>query len=109
MSYRIYLTQDALQDLEELDEYIAVSDSAAKADYVLRRLETALQRLADSPERGSRPRELLELGISEYRQVCFKPYRLIYTVRGKDVYVLLIADSRRDLESLLQRRLLNTE
>ena len=108
MTYRIYLTKDALQDLEELDDYLAASDSDSKADYVLGKIEAALQRLADSPERGSRPRELLELGIGEYRQVFFKPYRIIYTVRGKDIYVMLIADGRRDLESLLQRRLLNT-
>ena len=58
------------------------------------------------PERGNYPRELLDLGIKDFRQVFFKPYRLIYRVMGRDVVVLVIADGRRDLQSLLARRLL---
>ena len=60
MSYQVFLTRDAVTDLEELDEFLAVSDSDAKADYVLNKIETILQRLSESPERGTRPRELLE-------------------------------------------------
>ena len=44
--------------------------------------------------------------IKDYRQVFFKPYRLIYRVMGRDVVVLVIADGRRDMQSLLTRRLL---
>jgi len=106
MSYQVLLTRDAVRDLEELYEFLTASDSNAKADYVLDKIEAVLQGLSESPERGTRPRELLALGVGEYRQVYFKPYRIIYTSRGKNVYVLLIADGRRDMESLLQRRLL---
>jgi toxin ParE1/3/4 len=35
-----------------------------------------------------------------------KPYRILYRVIGNKVYVLLIADGRRDVQTLLQRRLL---
>ncbi|HDR16533.1 MAG TPA: hypothetical protein ENN79_13840, partial [Desulfobacteraceae bacterium] len=52
------------------------------------------------------PKELLALGIREYREIFFKPYRIIYRVMDKNVYVLLIADGRRDMQTLLQRRLL---
>ena len=41
--------------------------------------------LADSPHRGSYPKELLDLGIREYREVFFKPYRLIYREIEDDV------------------------
>ena len=64
------------------------------------------EQLAIMPERGSYPRELLDLGIKDYRQVVFKPYRLIYRVMGRDVVVFVIADGRRDMQSLLTRRLL---
>jgi len=106
MNYQVFLTRDADRDLEEIDDYVAAADSEAKADYVLDKIETILQRLAESPERGTRPRELLTLGVGDYRQIFFKPYRIIYTVRRKGVYVVLIADGRRDMESLLQSRLL---
>ncbi len=36
----------------------------------------------------------------------FKPYRIIYRVTEDDVYVLVIADGRRNMRALLERRLL---
>ena len=73
---------------------------------MLERTEQAFQALSAFPERGSHPRELLELGIREYLEVFFKPYRIIYRVIGEGVHVLVIADGRRDMRALLQRRLL---
>lgn len=104
--HRVLLTQGAEQDLEAIYDYIAEYDSPANADHVLDRLMAAAEQLALLPERGSHPRELLQLGIKEYRQVFFKPYRLIYRVIGLDVIVHVIADGRRDMPSLLSRRLL---
>ena len=108
MSHKVFLTRDAIGDLEELDEFLSASDSREKADYILNKIDAVLQLLSASPERGTRPRELLALGVGEYRQVYFKPYRVIYTIRRRTLYVLLIADGRRDMESLLQRRLLES-
>lgn len=62
--------------------------------------------LAAFPERGAYPKELLALGICEYRQAHFKPYRLIYRVIGKQVFIYMIADGRRDMQALLSRRML---
>lgn len=102
----VLLTQGAEQDLESIYDYIAEFDSPANADYVLDRLMKAVEGLASFPERGSYPKELLALGVKEYRQVFFKPYRMIYRVVDKRVYVYVIADGRRDMQSLLARRLL---
>ena len=109
MSYSVFLTDDAANDLEELHEYIAIHDSPRKADTWLASVERIVTRLSDSPNRGSYPKELMALGIREYRQVLFKPYRIIYRVIEKDVIVLLITDGRRDIPSLLERRLFNAE
>lgn len=73
---------------------------------MLDHLLKASDSLADFPERGSQPRELLRLGIREYRQTSFKPYRMIYRIIGKTVYIYLIADGRRNMQALLERRLL---
>lgn len=104
--HSVLLTAGAEQDLESIHDYIAEFDSPANADYVLGRLVKAAEGLATFPERGSYPKELLALGIKEYRQVFFKPYRMIYRVIGKQVYIHLIVDGRRDMQSLLARRLL---
>ena len=41
------------------------------------------------------PKELIALGIGEYRQTAFKPYRVTYRVSGQKVYIYLIADGRQ--------------
>ena len=106
MAFRVLLTDDAVGDLEDIRDYIDSHESRARADYVLGRIEAAFRGLAEHPHRGSYPRELLDIGVREYREVFFKPYRIIYRVIGETVYVLVIADGRRDMRSLLQRRLL---
>jgi toxin ParE1/3/4 len=106
MSFDVLLTRDAAGDLEELYDYIAEHDTPSKADYVLDRIQKVIDTLATFPERGSYPKELLALGTREYRQTFFKPYRVIYRVIGQHVYVYLIADGRRDMQALLERRLL---
>lgn len=102
----VVLTQDAEGDLEDLHAYIATYDSLQNADRVLDRLVEVAESLSTYPERGSIPKELRSLGIREYRQMFFKPYRLIYRVIDARVIVYLIADGRRDMQSLLARRLL---
>lgn len=106
MRYQVFLTEDAQRDLEEPHEYITEFDSPTHPDTVLTRVLEVVENLATFPERGTHPKELLVLGIREYRQPFFKPYRLIYRVIGKRVYMYLIADGRRDMQSLLSRRLL---
>ena len=104
--FEVLLTEAAAHDLEEIHEYIAEHDSPAKADQVLDRIEEVLEGLSTFPARGSHPRELLALGIREYREARFKPYRVIYRVIGRRVYIYLIADGRRDMQALLAKRLL---
>jgi toxin ParE1/3/4 len=105
-SFRVLLTHDAAQDLQDIFEYIADAECLPAAEHVLERLLAARQQLAHLPERGSYPAELTALGIGEYRQVFSKPYRIVYRVVGKAVIIYLIADGRRDMPSLLARRLL---
>ncbi|WP_457668020.1 type II toxin-antitoxin system RelE/ParE family toxin [Thiolapillus sp.] len=106
MDYEILLTEDALQDISELDAYIANHDGLEKADYVLSEIETVILKLVGFPERGNYPPELSSLGIKEYREIFFKPYRIIYRVLGKQLYIYLIVDGQRDMQALLARRLL---
>lgn len=104
--YEVLLTQGAEQDLESIHDYIAEFDSVANANRVLDRLMEVVEGLAQFPERGSYPKELAALGIKEYRQTAFKPYRVIYRVMGSRVVIVLIVDGRRDMQSVLARRLL---
>ena len=106
MAFLVQLIDDATRDLEEICGYIDRHDVPGRADYVLEQLEKAFSSLSEYPERGNYPTELLDIGIREYREIFFRPYRIIYRVMENNVYVLLIADGRRDMQTLLQRCLL---
>ena len=80
MSFLVQLTDDATGDLEEICDYIDRHDVPGRADYVLEQIEKAFSSLSEYPERGNYPRELLDIGIREYREIFFKPYRIIYRV-----------------------------
>lgn len=106
MSFQVFLTDDAARDLEELYDYIESHDAPAKAVYVLDQIEKAFSSLSENPGRGTYPKELLAVGVREYREIFFKPYRILYRVMAEKVYLMVIADGRRDMQALLQRRLL---
>lgn len=105
-SFEVLLTEDAAGDLGEIYGYIENHDAPSKADHVLDQIQNVIESLKTFPERGAYPRELVALGIREYRQTYFKPYRVIYRVIDRRVYVYLIADGRREMQALLERRLL---
>ena len=107
MSFRVQLTDDAVRDLEEVCDYIRRNRSSAAAEHVLERIEQALGSRSEYPHRGGFPKELRDVGIREYREIFFKPYRIVYRVSDRTVDVYLVVDGRRDMQSLLQRRLLN--
>ncbi|MEO8839033.1 MAG: type II toxin-antitoxin system RelE/ParE family toxin [Herbaspirillum sp.] len=104
--FKVLLTEGVEQDLEAIHDYISEFDCVANANYVLDELTDIVESLSKFPERGSYPKELVGLGIKEYRQTFFKPYRVIYRVTGSQVIIYLIADGRRDMQSVLARRLL---
>ena len=104
--FEVLLTEGAEQDLESIHDYISEFDCVANANYVLDELMDVVESLSKFPERGSYPKELVGLGIKEYHQILFKPYRVIYRVTGSQVIIYLIADGRRDMQSVLARRML---
>lgn len=104
--FAVLLTEGAEQDLESIHDYISEFDCVTNANYVLDELLAVVENLSKFPERGSYPKELVGLGIKEYRQTFFKPYRVIYRVSGNQVIIYLIADGRRDMQSVLAKRLL---
>jgi len=105
-TFDVLLSDDAERDLDDIFMYIAEHDGIGNAEKVLTALGDACAKLESFPERGNVPKELQSVGISEYREVHFKPYRIIYRVFARRVIVYCIVDGRQDMQSLLQRRLL---
>ncbi|WIW90946.1 type II toxin-antitoxin system RelE/ParE family toxin (plasmid) [Sphingobium sp. V4] len=104
--YEVELTHGAEADLEAIFDYLSDHRSSDDAAALLEKFLEKIEALEQFPLRGSVPKELEALGIREFRQLLLHPYRLIYRVTGNRVIVLLIADGRRDMQALLERRLL---
>jgi toxin ParE1/3/4 len=106
VNYEVRIGADAERDLESIHDFIAVNDGMDRAANALDALVRAAESPATWPQRGSHPRELEGTGYSQYRQLIHNPWRIVYRIEGKRVFVALVADGRRDLRTLLTQRLL---
>ena len=104
--FDVELTQGAEDDLEAIYDYLAEHRGTDDAEALLETLLERIVTLERYPLRGSVPKELEALGIREFRQILLHHYRLIYRLVGSKVFILVIADGRRDMQALLERRLL---
>ncbi len=106
MNYRVKILQEAEEDIFDIYRYIFCSDSPNHADYVFEKLEEAITSLQQLPEPGRTPPELEWIGVKNYREIHFKPYRIIYDIESANVFIHGVLDGRRDLQQLLEKRFL---
>ncbi len=104
--YQVLLSEEAEKDLKEISIYVARYDSPEKALHLLENLEETCARLEDYPDRGHIPKELERLALTQYLEIYFKSYRIIYEISRNHVFVHCIIDGRRDIETVLGQRLL---
>ena len=106
MKYPVVILQSAEQDLRELRAYLIkqFGNEAWQSSYA--NLKAAINKLKSFPHSGSTPDALEQLNLSQYRQIISGQNRIIYEVRQKTIYVHVVVDTRRDMKSLLTRRLL---
>ncbi len=109
MKYEVRITEVAPNDLYVIYKYVAINDSPRKAEHLLNNIYKAMSSLETMPARGNHPSEMQRWGIFDFREVFFKPYRVIYEIRNKTVFIHAVLDGRRNCEDLLQRRLLETQ
>jgi len=105
MAFTVRFTSGAREDLRSIHAYISANDCKENADYVAGEIVRAALTLREFPNRGVYPPELLQVGSRSYRQIFFKPYRILYRVRANKVFIASIADGMRDMQPLLARRL----
>jgi toxin ParE1/3/4 len=93
----IVWTSPALDDLNEIAEYIAVSNLSA-AKNLTQKIFDKISRLENHPESGERPQELINLN---YREVVVNPCRIFYKVDSDKVYILHVMRQEQDLRRFL--------
>ncbi|WJV22633.1 MULTISPECIES: type II toxin-antitoxin system RelE/ParE family toxin [Pseudomonas] len=106
MTFKVVLLHSAETDLIELRTYLTQRFSTATWQSSYGNLKQAILQLASLPYAGVIPEELEQLHIGHYRQILSGMNRIIYEVLDATVYIHVIADTRRDLQSLLMKRLL---
>lgn len=109
MKYQVVLLQSAEQDLRELRAYLLKRFGNETWQNSYANIKDAINKLKNfphSPHSGSTPDALEQLNLSQYRQIISGQNRIVYEVRQKTAYVHVIVDTRRDMKSLLTRRLL---
>lgn len=103
--YRVIWTETATRDLEEIVSYIA-KDSKKQTNTILKKIRGKSATLRSTPSRGRFVPELLEFDLRGWREVIVSPWRIIYRVEGRLVFVDSVLDGRRDVEDILMQRLL---
>ncbi len=103
---KVIFLAGAEEDLKDIRRYVLRKFGQPAWLDTSRKLQTSVRVIQTFPEGGSIPEELAGLGPERYRQVVSGQNRLIYEVGEGVVYIHIVCDTRRDLRSLLARRLL---
>ena len=106
MHFDVLVLPEGEDDLIDIYYYAAGHDSVGQAEKLLDSLELKITLLKSAPERGHGVPELSRIHATGFREIHFKPYRIIYQIVGKAVFIHAVLDGRRDLRELLERRLL---
>ncbi len=104
--YKVIIDPQAKTDLKEIFVYVLVNDSLESANKLLDRIEETCFKLEKYPERGHIPPELRQTGIKNYLEIHYKPYRIIYEIDDKLVYIHSVIDGRRNIQEILSNRIL---
>ena len=101
--YKVVWANAAESDLKDIVEYISI-DNPQNALIILKKIKQKASELYALPERGRIVPELKDQGILQYREIVIPPWRLIYRITEREVFVLSLIDSRRNVEDILFKR-----
>ncbi len=94
---QVIWTEPALQDLNEITEYIAL-DKVSAAKKLIQQIFSSTERLEKFPKSG---RKIPELQGSRYLEIIVNPCRIFYRVEKNKIYILYVMRSERALRNYL--------
>ena len=89
--------EPALQDIDEIAEYIAL-DNVKAAKELIRKIFQNAERLEKFPNPGRKPPELRK---SLYREIIVGPCRIFYKIDNDKVYILYVMRGERLLRKYI--------
>ena len=96
MSPKFRLTQPAIQDIEQIADYIANRSGLDRADRFLSNLDAKFAKIAQFPNIGRQRDEILPL----LRSLSIDNYLILYIPIGQDVEIFRVVSGYRDLSAL---------
>ena len=106
--HQVIWTNVAENDLKGIIEYISINNPH-NALKILQKIKNKASNLYTLPERGRVVPALQEQGISQYRELVVPPWRLIYRIAEREIYVLSVLDSWQNVEDILLKRLISNK
>lgn len=94
---KIVWTESALDDLDEIAEYIAL-DKIGAAKKLVQRVFSRVDLLQNSPRSGRTPPEL---GGKKYREVIVGPCRIFYRALDEEVVILYVMRGEQTLRKYI--------
>lgn len=94
---QVIWTEPALQDLNEIAEYIAL-DKITAANILVKKVFSSTDRLERFPGIGRNPPEL---NASRYLEIIVNPSRIFYRIEKDKVYILYVMRSERKLRNYI--------
>jgi plasmid stabilization system protein ParE len=102
--FTVFWTKIAQDDFIEIIGHIAL-DSLANAETIFKNIKEHSIKLENFPERGRIVPELKYHNINNYQELIIHPWRLLYRIEDRKVYIIALFDSRRNLEDILLNRI----
>lgn len=109
MSFNIVFLKSAEQDVKALKHYLLRQFGTKTWQSSLAKLKESIQALQTQPHAGKVPDELRALNSGQYRQIISGMNRIIYEIRKETIYIHIVCDNRRDMQSLLNQRIMSRE
>lgn len=107
--FEILWSRSSVRDLDEVLGFLAESAGVEPAMKLYEELRRRIATLPQQPRRCRRIPEFRGLGLPEHRELILPPYRVFFRLQDRQIMLLGILDSRRDLEELLVQRALETD
>ncbi len=104
-NHSVLWTETTVDDLDSIIEYVSI-ENPDNAVRILQKIKEKCALLYGNPLRGRVVPELNHHGIVTYRELIISPWRVVYRVEKKFVYVLAVIDGRRNLEDILLDRII---
>ncbi|MEB3178616.1 MAG: type II toxin-antitoxin system RelE/ParE family toxin [Nostocaceae cyanobacterium] len=96
MTAQFRLTEPAIQDIEQIADYIARQSGLDQGDRFLNKLNAKFVKIAQFPNLGRQRDEILP-GL---RSLPMDNYLILYMVIGQDVEIFRVVSGYRDLSAL---------